>query len=488
MNTQSLIQDPELADLSADTNRSTIFAQDMKTVCVQGLGFVGAANAAAIASARNHSGQALYRVIGLDLDNEVGRKRASAINEGRVPFPTTDLSLVRAMMTANEIGNLFAVTDNSALSKADVIIVNVGVDVEKLGNVPSARLDPFRAALTVVGENMRPDALVLVETTVPPGTCERVVAPLLERCLELRGFRPDQLQLAYSYERVMPGGSYLASITDMWRVYAGFTFHAAERTEKFLSSYVDVARKPLFRLPNMRSAEMAKVLENTYRAVNIALIDEWERFARRIDVDLFAVLDSIRVRPTHSNIRFPGLGVGGYCLTKDPLFGPASARDIFGYDDLDFPISTLSVCINDAMPHVTAITLEERFGGELGGKRILVLGATYRADVGDTRLSPTITLVSALLERGAAVEVTDPLVDSFDEVEVPFYSDLPSAEKYDAVVIAVGHCQYRELDFSRWIGNSRPLLFDANGVLSREQMMTLSDAGLEVAAIGRGEL
>jgi UDP-N-acetyl-D-glucosamine dehydrogenase len=117
-----------------------------------------------------------------------------------------------------------------------------------------------------------------------------------------------------------------------------------------------------------------------------------------------------------------------------------------------------------------------------------VLGATYRPDVGDTRLSPTIALVSALHERGADVEVTDPLVDSFDEAKVTFYSDLPRAEEYDAIVIAVGHCQYKDLDFSRWIGDSRPLLFDANGVLSREQITVLSKAGLEVAAIGRGEL
>jgi UDP-N-acetyl-D-glucosamine dehydrogenase len=458
-----------------------------KTVCVQGLGFVGAANAIAVASARDPSGRPLYEVIGVDLDNELGRARVAALNAGVLPFQTSDQELVAAAKTANDAGNLTAVTDSSALSRADVIIVNVGVDIDRIGEYPTAKLSPFCAAINVIGQHMRPDALVLIETTIPPGTCERIVAPLLRAGLTERRLCAEQLQLAYCYERVMPGGTYLASIIDMWRVYAGLTEEAADRTAQFLSSYVDVKRKPLFRLGNIRSAEMAKILENTYRAVNIALIDEWERFARRIDVDLYAVLDSIRVRPTHDNIRYPGLGVGGYCLTKDPLFGLSSAREIFGYSDLEFPLSTLSVDINDAMPFVTVQALQNQLTDGLSSKRILILGATYRADVGDTRSSPTTTLVSALRDCGAEIEVTDPLAATFDEAAVPFHAQFPAAERYDIIILAVAHREYKGLDLAKWIGNHRPIVFDASGVLSRETVVLLRKAGFKISGIGRAE-
>lgn len=458
----------------------------MMTVCVQGLGFVGAANAIAIASARDRAGRPLYRVIGVDLPDATGEARTAALNEGRFPFQSTDNDLGRAAAAAHEAGNLLAVTDPGILGEADIIVVDIGLDIDEKGDLPTFKLEPFRAAITMLGDHMAPDALVLLESTVPPGTCERIVAPLLRERLAARGGPQDVLKLAYCYERVMPGNAYLASIVDMWRVYAGLDDAAGEAAAEFLASFIDTDSKPLRRLVNIRSVEMAKVLENTYRAVNIALIDEWERFARRIDVDLFEVLEAIRVRPTHNNIRYPGLGVGGYCLSKDPLFGAASAREIFGLEDLAFPLSIAGVRINDDMPTVTVGVLDEMLGGGLDGARILVLGASYRQDVGDTRLSPSATLAAALLERGATVELADPLVEALDEVDVPIHRALPPAGDYDAVVFAVAHRDYATLDVPGWLGPARPLVFDANGVLGAEMRGRLREAGVRIAGIGRG--
>jgi nucleotide sugar dehydrogenase len=291
---------------------------------------------------------------------------------------------------------------------------------------------------------------------------------------------------AYCYERVMPGDGYLASIVDMWRVYAGMTAEAADAAEAFLSSFIDTAKRPLTRLDSTRAVETAKVLENTFRAVNIALIDEWEKFARRIDVDLFEVLKAIRVRPTHQNIRYPGLGVGGNCLSKDPMFGQKSAHDIFGLADVAFPLSTAAVTINDRMPAATVALLEEMCPGGLAGKRVLILGASYREDVGDTRYSPSLTLAAMLAEKRAIVAFADPLVDV--EIGVPLHRDLPDAHGFDAVILAVGHKQYRAIDLAAWSGAQRPVVLDANGVLSRRQLQSLQDAGFKVAAIGRGLL
>lgn len=457
-----------------------------KTVCVQGLGFVGAANAIAIASARDPEGRPLYRVIGVELANDLGKERAAALCAGRFPFATTDPVLKRAAATSRETGNLSAVTDNAIFGEADIIVVDVGLDIDEKGERPTFNLPPFSSAIAAVGDHMRSDALVLLESTVPPGTCERIVAPLLRERLQNRGLSGEDLQLAYCYERVMPGDAYLASIVDMWRVYAGLTRESADAAEVFLSSFVDTARRPLRRLASPRSAEMAKVLENTYRAVNIALIDEWERFARRADIDLFEVLEAIRVRPTHNNIRYPGLGVGGYCLSKDPMFGAASAREIFGFDDLQFPLSIASTQINDAMPLVSAEAMDKALPGGLKGKRVLVLGASYRQDVGDTRTSPSVVLATALLQRGAVVELTDPLVDVFEEAETPFHKDLPAAHGYDVIVFAVAHREFKNLDVLHWLGNGRPMIFDSNGVLSSETLAKLQKAGLKLGAIGRG--
>jgi nucleotide sugar dehydrogenase len=455
-----------------------------KIVCVQGLGFVGAANAIAIASARDGAGNPLYTVVGVDLPTESGRERAGALNQGAFPFPTTDAALVAGARSARAVGNLVAVTDASVFGAADIIVVEIGLDIDDKAATPKVDLPPFRAAIGTVGDHMKPDALILLESTVPPGTTERIVAPLLRERLAARSLPTHALKLAYCYERVMPGDGYLASIVDMWRVYAGMTVEAADAAAAFLSSFIDTAKRPLTRLDSVRAVETAKVLENTFRAVNIALIDEWEKFARRIDVDLFEVLKAIRVRPTHQNIRYPGLGVGGNCLSKDPMFGSTSAREIFGLAGFDFPLSTAAVTINGRMPAATVALLEETLAGGLAGKRVLILGASYREDVGDTRHSPALTLADMLAEKRATVAFADPLVEA--EIGVPLHRDLPDAAAFDAVIVAVGHKQYRAIDLAAWCGTERPVVLDANGVLSRQQLQSLRDAGFKVAAIGRG--
>jgi len=458
-----------------------------KRVAVLGLGFVGAANAIAIASARGADGAPIYDVTGVEQATSWGHERSAALNEGRFPFATTDDELVRVAGETVAAGNLRGVTSPEAMRDAEVVVVDVGLDLDEKGDRPTFKRAPFEAAIRVVGDHANPDALILLESTVPPGTCEKIVLPILQERFAARGVA-TQPKLAYCYERVMPGGQYLQSVRAIWRVYAGLTPAVADQAEAFLSSFIDTASKPLTRLDSLRAAETAKVLENTYRAVNIALIDEWERFARAVDIDLFQVLDAIRVRPTHDNIRFPGLGVGGYCLSKDPMFGAAAAREIWGREDLTFPLSMAGVHINDAMPTASADLIADLFGGELKGRRILLLGASYRQDVGDTRLSPSATLASELLRRGATVAAADPMVDEFPEADVPLHRELPSADDFDAVALCVPHTAWRGLDLAEWAGEARPAVVDTNGVLKPAALHALKDRGFRVAAIGRGTL
>jgi nucleotide sugar dehydrogenase len=455
-------------------------------VCVQGLGFVGSAMAAAIAGARRQDGSPCFNVIGVDLDNDEGNAKVDQINAGGLPVATTDRKLVEAVEGAHARGNLVATTDEAAYTLASVTVVDVPLDLIETDEGPSVSFDTFRAAIRTLGQLMPVGSLVVVETTVPPGMSEKVVAPELATALAERDLPPDALLVAHSYERVMPGDQYLDSIVNFWRNYAGLTDEAADACEAFLSQVVNVEEYPLTRLHSTTACETAKVLENSYRATTIALMEEWGRFAEAVGVDLFEVISTIRRRPTHSNMRQPGFGVGGYCLTKDPLLGAVSARELFGLDGVEFPFSSLAVKINKQMPVVSLDMVDAMLDGGIDGKTLLLLGVSYRQDVADTRYSPSEVFVLGARERGANVICHDPLVTRWAELDMPVETDIPSPDGVDALVFAVPHQEYAALDFRSWLNGSRPVVLDANAVLSDAQRNLLREIGCRVGSIGRG--
>lgn len=471
----------------AASEASGAFSAERPLVCVQGVGFVGTAMALAVASARDDGGAPVYNVAGVELDSPAGRSKAEALRTGTLPIESSDPHMGRALDAAIEAGNLTATTDQSIYADADVVIVDINLDLGSTDDgEPHVDFGPLRAAARQLGAVMRPGALVVVETTVPPGTCERVIAPELDAALAERGLPAGSILLAHAYERVMPGAEYFDSIVNYWRVYAGLTPEAADACERFLSGVVNVEAFPLTRLPSVTASEIGKLLENSYRATTIAFMEEWGRFAEAIDVDLFQVISAIRMRPTHSNMRQPGFGVGGYCLTKDPLFAQFGAHELFGLRDLEFPFSAEAVRKNEVMPLVTVDRLEELLE-TLEGKRVLLLGIAYREGVGDTRFSPSKVFRDAAVSRGAEVVAHDPLVSTWEEQgEVP--AELPAPGEFDAVVFAVAHAGYTTLDVAGWLGDARPLVMDANAVLGRDQLDGLRAAGHRVWSIGRGHL
>lgn len=460
---------------------------DRPLVCVQGLGFVGAAMAAAVASARNQAGKPWYDVIGVDLPTGPGLRRVEAVNAGRFPMSTSDPKLEDAMAFAHRAGNLIATTDPDAYRLASVAVVDVHLDIPFLDERPRLEMNGFAAAVRTLGERLPAGALVLIETTVPPGTCEKVVVPTLAEAAAGRGLAPDAFLVAHSYERVMPGSDYFDSIVNYWRVYAGHTHEAADACEIFLRRVINVQDYPLTRLSRTVASETAKVLENTYRAVNIAFIDEWRRYSEAVGIDLFEVVAAIAQRPTHANIRWPGFGVGGYCLTKDPTFAPAAVSQLFGLDPIDFPFSSLAVRINHDMPLGAVARLERMLGGRLDGRRLLLMGVSYRQDVDDTRYTPAETFVRAVEARGGTVLCHDPYVRFWEEMSRDVSDALPPAAEVDAVVLAVSHRQYRELDIGNWAGDARPAVFDANNVLSGDRRRALRQLGFLVESLGRAD-
>ena len=449
------------------------------------MGFVGAAMAAAVAAARNETGAPIFDVVGLDLPTQQGSQRIKAINAGCFPFETTDPDLKSVTSCAVSTGNLRASDDPSEYETADIVIVDIHLDVDFEAKPPTAKFAGFKGAIATLAERVRPGVLVIVETTVPPGTTEYIVAPLIREALGRRSVASESVLIAHSYERVMPGSQYLKSITDIWRVYSGVTEAAGRACEMFLQRIVNTKKFPLTRLKRPLESETAKLLENSFRAVNIAFIEEWARFAEQSGIDLGAIISAIRMRPTHRNIMRPGFGVGGYCLTKDPLLLGVGARDILGLGDLTFPFCETAVHTNQKMPLATLEMLKKHLGG-LAKKRILLFGASYREDVSDTRYSPSADFLFWAEEGGAIVHVHDPLVDMLEDYAV--HRGDANPEGYDAVVFAVAHHAYRVLEPAVWLAGSKPLVIDANMVLSPHQIEAFRKAGCNLKVIGRGDL
>ena len=443
--------------------------------------------ALAIANAKNREGHPLYNVIGVDVPNDLGYQKVMSINGGKFPFENNDKKIQQALKDAIENGNIWAVTDVNVFALADIVVVDINLDI-KYGEKgePVLDLDLFKGAIHTLGSYIKENTLIMVETTVPPGTCEKIVKPILADEFICRGLNPDKVFIAHSYERVMPGENYFDSIVNFWRVYSGVNDESADKCRIFLESVIKTDKYPLVRLQGTTSTEIAKVLENSYRATTIAFMEEWGRFAEEIGVDLFEVIDAIRMRPTHSNMRQPGFGVGGYCLTKDPYFAPLAAKELFKLEGMEFPFSTNAVRTNNVMPLVSLNKIEKLLDGNLKGKALLVLGVSYRQDVGDTRYSPTEIFVREAIKRGAEVVCQDPLVSDWTEMKLPVFSEIPDFCGFDAIVFTVQHKQYSDIDFQNAELDDGTLIFDANCVLSKEQRQAIRKRKkISLASIGR---
>jgi UDP-N-acetyl-D-glucosamine dehydrogenase len=456
----------------------------MIRVCIQGLGFVGSAMAAAVASAKDQKDNFVYEVIGVELPSKAGQMRVDSINNGKFPFSTDDNNLKLSLKKAKDRGNLYATTESNCYAEAKVVVVDIHLDIPYLDEAPKLEFKGFISAIKTIGREIRPGTLVLIETTVPPGTCEKIVVPTLESELIKRRIDPKSIYVAHSYERVMPGKNYLKSITDYWRVFSGHTKEAGDVCEVFLSNIINIEDFPLTRLSSTNASETAKVMENTYRAMNIAFIDEWTKYSESIGIDLFEVIKAIGKRPSHSNIRFPGLGVGGYCLTKDPTFAPAAAKQLFD-KDLHFPFSQMAVKTNNEMPLHTVKRLKSLINNNFFEKKILICGVSYRQDIGDSRFSPSEILVNELVLQGAKVDCHDPYLSYWDELEFELLKDLPDPSNYDAAVFTVPHKQYKDLDLASW-GNQSIVILDANGVFNNKKRALFRLAGINIESIGVG--
>ena len=491
-------------------------------VVVMGLGFVGAVMAAVIADASDEKGNPTKFVIGMQRPSTRSFWKIPLLNRGVSPVSSEDPEVpVLIDRCVNEKKTLMATFTYDALKLADVVVVDVQCDYlkEALGNIREGRadMDALEESLEIIGQHVGPEALVLIETTVAPGTTEQVAYPIMKKTFRKRGIKSDPL-LAHSFERVMPGRHYVSSIRDFWRVCSGVNDEATRRVVKFLKEVINTKKFPLTVLDRPIESETAKIVENSFRATILAFLDEWSLFAEQNGVDLTKVINAIKVRPTHSNIIFPGPGIGGYCLPKDGGLGLWAYRHIHGFEDDIFKITPLAININDTRGlHVAQLTRDalRNMGRPIASAEILVLGASYREDVGDTRYSGSELIVRRLTEMGAELRVHDPYVlhwwefEKQDEYPASSHSlrrffrgqerlkDLrveQSLEKalhgIDAVILAVRHKHYLNLDPDEVVKSSEgPIaVIDCFGILDDERIRRYFELGCEVKGLGRGHV
>jgi len=497
--------------------------EGFEIVVVMGLGFVGAVMAGVVADSVNReTGKPNKFVIGMQRPSPRSFWKIPLFNRGISPVKAEDpevAPLIERCVTRKK--TLTATFTYDALKLADVLIVDVQCDFlkEELGNLRKghAEIGALEESFKIIGKQISPHCLVLIETTVPPGTTEYVAYPLIKKGFKTRGIE-DEPVLAHSFERVMPGREYVRSVRDFWRVCSGINPESRERVTRFLSDVLNVDKFPLTVLDRPIESETCKIVENSYRATILAFLNEWSLFAETNGVDIVKVIEAIKVRPTHSNILFPGPGIGGYCLPKDGGLGIWAYKHLMGFENDIFRITPEAININDTRAlHAAQLVRDalRNMGRIVAASQIALLGVSYREDVGDTRYSGSEIVVRKLTEMGADVRAHDPYVQHWWELEKQdsypavgaswsrffrnqehltdfvMVPDLESALKgSDAVVLAVRHRPYLELDpdeVVRMAGGPLAVV-DCFGILDDAKIERYFELGCEVKGMGRGHI
>ena len=402
------------------------------TVGVIGLGYVGLPLAVAFAEAGEH-------VVAVDVDE----RKVAAIEAGESYVEDISSERLQAALPSIEAWTHFA-----PLARTDAVFICVPTPLTA-NREPD--LEPLIAAGRGLGHVVQRGQLVVLESTTYPGTTRERLLPLLER----RGLRAgDGLNVAFSPERVDPGRSDY-TMRNTPKVVGGITAECTERAAEMYSRICD----RVVRVASPEVAEMTKLLENIFRSVNIALVNEISILADRMGIDIWEVIDAAATKP-YGFMRFdPGPGLGGHCLPVDPFYLTWRARE--------FHMSTefieLAGKINQQMPYYCVERIEQALNDAMKsvkGSRILILGASYKGGVGDIRESPALRIIEVLRSRGATVSYYDPYVPElreFDLRSVDLDSGLPHA---DLVVVVTAH---PGIDYGAVLERSQALV-DLRGV------------------------
>ncbi len=429
-----------------------------ETVAVVGLGYVGLP----VAALARRKG---FPVLGFDVD----AARIAGIVAGKFPVPDRDIA------DAFATDPLEATTDAQRLADADAIVVAVPTPVDEHTHPD---LGPLRAAVESVARHAKAGALVSIESTINPGVCEEVVVPLLKSL----GRDPDvgDLLLVHCPERVNPGDQQW-TVQNIPRVLGGYTEAATERGLKFYQRLLDA---PVRRMSSIRAAEAVKIVENAFRDINIAFVNELAQSFDRLGIDVLEVIDGAKTKPFAFLAHYPGPGVGGHCIPVDPYYLIEHAQN----HGFEHKFLKMAREVNKGMPRYAVARLKDALRNSkfqvpnskqpLRGVRVALLGLAYKRDVADLRESPALEVERILHAEGADVAVFDPFVPERSTTKT-----LAEALQHAvAVVLATDHTAFQKLTPGDLAGTPVKVIVDGRNCLDHAAFRA---AGYTIVGIGR---
>jgi nucleotide sugar dehydrogenase len=420
-------------------------------VAVVGLGYVGLPLAKSAVDAG-------HDVLGFDVSFD----RIKAINEGKSHVEDVSNDDLRTMAAAG----FRATSDPTMLRGLDVITICVPTPLAPNG---SPDLSYVISASEMIAENITRGTTVILESTTYPGTTSEVVAPILQRSNLIQG---EDFYLAFSPERIDPGNKKFG-LSNTPKVVGADDPLSLELADKFYRTFVP----SVFKTIGTKEAETAKLLENTYRQVNIALVNEFAKICHSLGIDVWNVISAASTKPFGFQSFFPGIGVGGHCIPIDPSYLAFKLKQEVG-DDFEF--ITLAQRISGEMPAYVAKRVKEKYlelsnKNEVKGVRLAVFGVSYKPNSSDIRETPAADLISALSAMGFTVSFVDPNVENFEVggVSVPkMQMNGLTNRDVDMVIVTQAHKEFVASDSSFWSSFEAPV-FDATGQIKGDNIFRL---------------
>jgi UDP-N-acetyl-D-mannosaminuronic acid dehydrogenase len=454
-----------------------------KKIAVIGMGYVGIPAAVLLADAG-------YNVTGIQRRSQRSGWKIDWLNQGRCPIGGNEPELPEMLQRVVRDGRFAVVDDYSVLADVDIVLIDVQTPVDE-AHVP--KYESLREASRQVGEYLRPGNLVVVESTVAPGTTEHVVKPVLEEVSGLCAGLPEGFGLCYSYERVMVG-RLIHNIREYPKIVGGLD---DESKNMAMEMYRSIVRGEVHGTDIM-TAEVSKTVENAYRDVQIAFANEVGLLCESLGADVYEVRKLVNGLPNdpsapHANpvrnMHSPGAGVGGHCLPKDTWL-LMHGYDTYAESKREYPTSILTTArhLNDWMPIHMVDLLEAALaeaGKEIRGSRICVLGYAFLENSDDPRNTPTVPLLKELERRGATYMIHDPYVKEDEGYKIE--SDINSALKgCDATVLMTKHEEYYSITPERLRSLLRSMIvIDGRNMFDPREF---ADQGFIFKGMGKGNV
>lgn len=444
----------------------------MTNISVIGLGFVGLPLLISISKKK----KLFNNIIGIEANNSKGRKRVAEINNIKKKSLFTDNKLNKILI--NNLNYLTISNNFKIASNSDFIFFCLPLNIDKNLNTNFKNYYDLIKKYYIISKK---NSIFILNSTINPGFTSKILNMLKKEKI----FRKD-IFFVYYPERVTPGINYYKSIVYSHKVFSSNSNKFVSRKiKKLFSQIFDTKNFKLTEFNKYEEAECVKVLENSYRASNIALIEEWGVFAEEFRIDLFSILNAIKFRSTHSNIMRPGLGVGGYCLTKDPYFIKLSSKE-FLKNKVKFPFINLTMDINSKMHLRTINKIKKIISSKKRIKKILILGLSYAENVDDLRNSKSLDIVDKIKKIKSSIEIYDPVVKTTNYHGIKIIKKIKDFNMYDLLILNVKHSKFEKVNFKKIKSNMT--IVDTNNVLSVKNIDILSKKGIDLNVVGRGDL